>query len=1228
MDQKGVIDKLKELEGQTKDVGQQIRKLMNQFELSHYDLFKSDEFDFLYPNYLDPEFNFKIANKKEFYESKYDDVVKDIISESQRLENAEFELAPHQIFVRNFLSYQTPYNSLLLYHGLGTGKTCSGISIAEEMRDYNKVMNIQKKIIIVASPNVQENFKKQLFDESKLKKVNGLWDLKGCVGNKLLNEINPMQLLDVPKEKLILQVKTLIKQNYIFVGYEKLANIVLTIEEKYKGVEDVNKRQAFIERAIQREFNDRLLIVDEIHNIRSSNDSSKKKVASNFMKIVKNATNMRLLLLSATPMFNSYKEIIFLLNLLLMNDKRPTVELNDIFDTKGNFKIDERGNEIGKLMLISKSRGYISFVKGESPYSFPFAIYPRFFNITNSIQNPDFIYPRQQINGNPILNKIDFLDVYLSNMNDYQKTIYDVLLGEMQESLPESDELDTGLGWQVINKPVQILNMVYPHDDIDQFIESGDTSKLSINEYIGSNGLKHIMNYNTSKKSGFSYKTETLDKYGRVFSHENIGNYSHKISSFLSNLKRSTGIVLIYSQYIDGGCVPIALALEELGFRRYGNGKSLFKTPQDSVDYKTFLSKKEHEDRYPDVEFKQASYIMITGDKALSPKNSQEIRAVTSPTNVYGEDVKVIIISESGSEGIDFNNIRQVHILDPWYNNNRNEQTIGRAIRFRSHKLLPLAERNANVYLYGTQPYNEIETLDLYVYRNAEKKSIKIGVVSRLLKENAVDCLLNTGINDTSAKKLNQSLDIVLSNGKKINYIVGDKPYSNICDYMENCDYKCIPELSDREKGKLGDNSSSFDYDFIQFNLDKLIQKVGQIFKEQFIIKKDSLIQELNRFHTYPLSQIDAALHEMIHNKNEFIVDMFGNRGKLMNIGEYYFFQHIELGNSKISVTENSKPIDYKRTSLIIKLPDSIGKSDFALDDEELKEYVDEAKEDITKDDDEIVDLTQIKKKPSLKTKKQVKLPILESMKNNIDTAFKPEVIPRGNVNYYENARMAMSYFLSKKMMDKEELEYLMVSHIIDSMSFDKKKGFLIELIENEDLAEETYPTLFEACDRYIDENIKVKKDGIEAYLLVQNKKLKLYNYQNGDLLELPPVQQKSLLPVLLKKQVKPDDYNVVVGFMIEFKNTGNIVFKSKDLDEKRNKGARCDQAAKHIIIRLINKQEGEELFTKENSKLLSKLQLCIIQEFLLRYHNDEEKEDKVWFLTHEDATLNKFEDL
>jgi hypothetical protein len=115
-----------------------------------------------------------------------------------------------------FLSFQTPYNSLLLYHGLGTGKTCSAISVAEEMRTYLNQLGISQRIIVVASPNVQENFKLQLFDERKLKLVDGLWNLRACTGNKYLKEINPMNMKGLSKEKVIKQVKRIINNPIYF----------------------------------------------------------------------------------------------------------------------------------------------------------------------------------------------------------------------------------------------------------------------------------------------------------------------------------------------------------------------------------------------------------------------------------------------------------------------------------------------------------------------------------------------------------------------------------------------------------------------------------------------------------------------------------------------------------------------------------------------------------------------------------------------------------------------------------------------------------------------------------------------------------------------------------------------------------------------------------------------------------------------------------------------------
>ena len=191
--------------------------LFKKEQLDHEILGQNEnKYDNLYPSLDDPEFNIKLAEKKEFNDNKYDGTIYNIEEQAEKLCEADFELAPHQIFVRNFLSFQSPYNSLLLYHGLGTGKTCSAITVAEEMRNYLNQLGINQRIIVVASPNVQENFKLQLFDERKLKLVDGLWNLRACTGNKYLKEINPMNMKGLSKEKVIRQIQRIINTSYLF----------------------------------------------------------------------------------------------------------------------------------------------------------------------------------------------------------------------------------------------------------------------------------------------------------------------------------------------------------------------------------------------------------------------------------------------------------------------------------------------------------------------------------------------------------------------------------------------------------------------------------------------------------------------------------------------------------------------------------------------------------------------------------------------------------------------------------------------------------------------------------------------------------------------------------------------------------------------------------------------------------------------------------------------------
>jgi hypothetical protein len=209
---------------------------------------------YLYPDINDPNFNIKISHKKEFSDAKYDGTIAPIAQRADELSNADYELQPQQAFVKNFMSFQTPYNSLLLFHGLGSGKTCSAIGVCEEMRDYLKQMGISKRIIIVASPNVQDNFRLQLFDERKLTNVDGLWTMKGCLGNKLLKEINPTGMKGLTRDKVIQQVKNIINTSYYFVGYLQFSNDI----DRHWKEGDTETNQI---RNLQNEYSDRLIVI-------------------------------------------------------------------------------------------------------------------------------------------------------------------------------------------------------------------------------------------------------------------------------------------------------------------------------------------------------------------------------------------------------------------------------------------------------------------------------------------------------------------------------------------------------------------------------------------------------------------------------------------------------------------------------------------------------------------------------------------------------------------------------------------------------------------------------------------------------------------------------------------------------------------------------------------------------------------------------------------------------
>lgn len=733
-----------------------------------------------------------------------------------------------------------------------------------------------------------------------------------------------------------------------------------------------------------------------------------------------------------------------------------------------------------------------------------------------------------------------------------------------------------------------------------------------MDELTGKQGIERIMNF--ENKSNYEYKPQIEEKYGRIFSLSEIGKYSFKIEAILNSIIQSKGIILIYSQYIDAGLIPMALALEELGFTKF-DGNSLLKTSRPKINVDTMKPAEDLSSKNK----KTAKYAMITGDVTLSPDNISLIKELTDKKNKYGENVKVILVSKAGTEGIDLKFIRQVHILEPWYNMNRIEQIIGRAVRNFSHKDLPFEERNVQIFLHGTLLENkEEEALDLYVYRIAERKSIQIGKVSRILKETAVDCIINHGQTNFTQEIMNREIkgDITqhLSNGMIMHdFKIGDQPYSSACDYMKNCHYNCNPSVEINEYNL---NEDTYNENYIMINSERINQKIKMLFRENFFYIKKKLLQLIDVPKTYPLVQKYAALTFMINN-SEPIMDKYDRIGYLINIGEYYLFQPKELLNRHASLFERSVPIDYKHKSV-----------EFTIKHDVVKEVIDKRhlqKTEMAQPTETIAEFRDLKNiyETFLEYKREPSKKIPRDANDiwylyyGVILSKMPEIFDLIKIDMPISSEKMIEYF---------------IEHMFDVLPFEKKHKVLNYLYFLEEMEEDSFEML--AREYFIRHSLTIRKSkrSMTVILLYDNSKQKendvVFVLKNKSWIEAGLEDKREILesPEAMKWQIDKGQLSDVVGFIgYETKNKF-MVFKTKDVRSSRNSGARCDQAVKHIQVENLNKIIGiPELFNKENTKKKTGVEMCILQEVILRHYNSIRKNGKNWFISSDVALYNKF---
>ena len=141
---------------ETRRMMKMIREIIDRKEFNEDELerIKNNNKDYLsYPDIHHPDFVYELSRKAEFFHCKS---LLNRIDLDQKCYSKDFELGNHQQFLKAFMNRMTPYNGLLIFHGTGSGKTCTSISIAEGFVDLmKKNENLeQKKIAAGPEPKI------------------------------------------------------------------------------------------------------------------------------------------------------------------------------------------------------------------------------------------------------------------------------------------------------------------------------------------------------------------------------------------------------------------------------------------------------------------------------------------------------------------------------------------------------------------------------------------------------------------------------------------------------------------------------------------------------------------------------------------------------------------------------------------------------------------------------------------------------------------------------------------------------------------------------------------------------------------------------------------------------------------------------------------------------------------------------------------------------------------
>jgi len=772
--------------------------------------------------------------------------------ESCEIDANIISLFPQQRIVRDYMQFDSPYRGILLYHELGSGKSAASIAAAEGY--------INKKNIVIMTPaSLSQNYENELMKISTI----GL-NLKKAWTLIKIDKKNAKTLEDLAKYAIL---PTFVKKEglvWIPLYQEDISGATIIIEKtRYSSLKTDDKtlvdatighiirnRYTFInyngltEKLIKslgkNPFDNCFVIIDEIHNF-ISRIVNGSRLARNIYNHLMTAKDIKLVLLSGTPIINQPHEIATLINLirgpmvinelsLLKNSAEPNMVkiTEDLQKNKLYDYIDEISFSENVFKVVLLPQGYMRGDNSLSIYKNPWNKMPNKIieDIIKSINNNGVkVSVKPKSNSFYALPNIkddfyklfvddnDLEDIKVKNMDLFQRRILGTLsyykttgTEFFPQMLPTTVRYLNMTNHQ-LNKYIQVrlkemsmddakkrygnrgkgafedknsvyrafsrmvCNFAFPEDinrafpqDIrnimkKELAKQSDTSSSSSSSETDKNDNKlAIAEYEKQLSIAMNslVESDALDI-------ENLKNlYSPKFAQMLEDVETSPGSVLIYSQFrtIEGlgifsevlkrnGYAEIRIVKEE-GIGYVIEDMEVFDKKYDNKRFVVFNA-----DRI------KTNILMniFNGDYSLLP-DTILAQLPDNKDQMYGKLVKIMMITQSGAEGISLKNVRRVLITEYFWNAVRINQVIGRAVRTCSHQMLPKKDQNVGVFLYimkltkeqldknpTLRKKDKELTTDQHILEIANNKENIINKFLNMLKSSSMDCIIHSAQN-------------------------------------------------------------------------------------------------------------------------------------------------------------------------------------------------------------------------------------------------------------------------------------------------------------------------------------------------------------------------------------------------------------------------------------------------------------------------------------------------